>query len=453
MKIKRSLSLFLILGFLSIHAQANGQKSSDDDRYKNLELFNKVLHLIETNYYEEVDSKKLIYGGIQGMLSALDPHTSFLPPDVFKEFKSETQGKFGGLGIEVSLEDGVIVVISPIDDTPAMKAGILGGDRILQIDGKNTKGVSLHEAVNLMRGKPGSKIKLTVQRAGHKKPMDFEIVRAVIQVKPVKSAMIEPGFGFIRLSSFQERSAVEIKAALQKLEKNGKLKGLVLDLRSNPGGLLDEAVDVANLFIDEGVIVSTRTRREEGREIRYAKKGVARLDFPMVTLVNGSSASASEIVAGALKDHGRSVIMGERSFGKGSVQTVVELGKDIGVKLTIAQYFTPSGTSIQAKGIEPDIHLANYDPEKLEDAKIDIQWRREKDLKQHLENANGDDEEDGPIAKPKKEDKSKKENLVKKFEPKSDHQVKQAVSYLKAYQLISRTQEASKSDVAKGAND
>jgi carboxyl-terminal processing protease len=431
---------------------AEASKKTKSDKYKNIELFSKVLHLVESNYYEEVDTEKLIHGGIKGMLKTLDPHTNFLPPKIFKEFRTETQGKFGGLGIEVTMQDGLLMVVTPIDDTPAMKAGVEAGDKIVKIDGSSTKGLSLQEAVSKMRGKPGSKVKLTVMRPGAKKFIDIDIKRAVIKVRPVKHALMEKGIGYVRLSNFQERSAKEIKNAIKKIEKSGKLKGLILDLRSNPGGLLDQAVDVSNLFVDDGIIVSTRARREDGKEVRYAKKGIARNDFAMAVLVNGSSASASEIVAGALKDHKRAIIMGEKTFGKGSVQTVIEVGKDMGIKLTIAQYYTPLGTSIQAKGIEPDILLSNYDPEKLDEAKIKVKWRREADLEQHLDSDDGSGErkasdkgknEDDQIAAQKK--------IRRRFDPKEDYQVQEAVRYLKAYAILStkNTKEEDKS-IAKG---
>jgi carboxyl-terminal processing protease len=269
----------------------------------------------------------MIYGGIKGMLASLDPHTNFLPPGTFKEFKEETSGEFGGTGIEVSLQDDVLTVISPIEDTPAWKAGIQGGDRIVEIDNKSTKGMNLAEAVSKMRGKKGTPISLTIWREGMKEPKKYTLEREIIKIKSVKYTDLEDGYGYFRITSFIERTGEDLEKALKEHEKNnGKTRGFILDLRNNPGGLLDQAIRVTNIFINEGVIVSTSGRNKRDKEIFYAKKGIGNLDFPMVVLINDYTASASEIVAGALQDQKRAAILGTRSFGKGSVQSVIDIG-------------------------------------------------------------------------------------------------------------------------------
>lgn len=441
---KKFFGLLLLLSFPSLgFFQADALSSTGEDqaenRYKNLELFNRVLHLVETSYYKETKSEDLIYGAIRGMLETLDPHSAFLGPDIYNDFKRDTKGQFGGLGIEVTQEDGLLMVISPIDDTPAMEAGLQAGDRIMEIDEKSTKGMSLQDAVKIMRGPTGSKVELAIWRPGEKKWRRITITRELIKVVAVKKNLLEPGYGYLRLSKFQQNAASQMKKAIGELEKKKELQGLILDLRFNPGGLLDQAVEVANLFIDEGAIVSTRTRDPDVRKIRYAKKGLARTDFPLVVLVNGSSASAAEIVAGALKDHRRALVMGEKTFGKGSVQTVIEMGEKVALKLTVAQYYTPNDISIQAKGIEPDIRLVNYDPDKLEKAKIKVDWKREKDLDRHLEN--GEDkpaDSDRSESEAGQEEDEKLRAVRRRLDPSNDPQVAQALRYLKSHQLFEK---------------
>lgn len=416
------------------------------DRYKNLELFQKVLHFVEGNYVEEVKNKDLVYGAIKGMMETLDPHSNFLPPDVFKDMKIDTSGKFGGLGIEIGMRDSVLTVVAPIEDTPAWKAGLQPNDRIVKIDGTSTKGLNLTEAVTKMRGKKGTKVILSVYRKGWDKIRDVSIVRDIIKIQSVKHEQIEPNYGYVRLASFNENAAQDIKKAIQKLEEKGKLKGLVLDMRMNPGGLLDQAVEVSSLFIDEGVVVSTVGRNKNQKEIKHARKGNARKDFALAVLVNSNSASAAEIVAGALQDHHRAIIMGQPTFGKGSVQTVIELGQDMGLKLTIARYYTPSGKSIQEKGVTPDILLDQYDPKKLEEAKLAREGTREKDLPGHMTNEEKDEfsreELDNIDAKKKKDDdksKSAEDDMAPmKFEPQKDYQVREAVNYLKSYEIFKK---------------
>ncbi|MCC6278750.1 MAG: S41 family peptidase [Oligoflexia bacterium] len=434
-----SLAVGVVIGSVTVGWSAQNGKQ---DRYADLQMFTKVLNLVEQHYVEEVDIHKLVYGGIKGMLTTLDPHTNFLPPGTFKEFKEETSGEFGGLGIEVTLQDDILTVISPIEDTPAWRAGIKSGDKVVEIDGKTTKGMNLTEAVSKMRGKSGSKITLSIWREGLKEPKKFTLERETIKVKSVKYTNLEDGFGYFRITSFIERSGEDLEKAIRDHERShGKMRGLVLDLRNNAGGLLDQAIRIANMFMSEGVIVSTSGRNKRDKEFFYAKKGIGRLDFPMIVLVNEYTASASEIVAGALQDQKRAAIMGTRTFGKGSVQQVVDLGDGAGLKLTISRYYTPSGRSIQAQGIEPDIKLDAVDSEAFQKAVIQKKSMRESDIEGHLEaeTKGSDTKEKGsnfPFWKsePKaatEEDGSPGQKLTRK-----DFQVFQALNYLKAWTVL-----------------
>lgn len=437
---------------------------SQNDRYENIELFQKVLHFVEANYVDPVKNRDLIYGAIKGMLETLDPHSNFLPPDVFKDMKIDTSGRFGGLGIEIGMKDNVLTVVAPIEDTPAWKAGIKPNDRIVKIDGESTKGLTLTEAVAKMRGKKGSSVMLSIYREGWDKIRDVRVTRDVIKIASVKSELLEPGYGYVRLTNFSESAASDVRKAILKLQSRGKLKGLVFDLRMNPGGLLDQAVDVASLFIDHGVIVSTIGRNKDQKEVRYARPGEAFKDLQLAVLVNSSTASAAEIVAGALQDHNRAIIMGQPTFGKGSVQTVIELGPDIGLKLTIARYFTPSGHSIQDKGVQPDILLDDFDPKLLADARRKGDTFRERDLKGHLLNPEGERKPNGSYKKEELDAllKPGKGHLAKKgmdrgkssplngsgspgddddlapqtINPREDYQVREALNYLKSYEIF-----------------
>ncbi|MGE4477250.1 MAG: S41 family peptidase [Stutzerimonas sp.] len=352
-----------------------------------LRTFAEVLDRIKAAYVEPVDDKTLLENAIKGMLSNLDPHSAYLEPDAFAELQESTSGEFGGLGIEVGIEDGFIKVVSPIDDTPASKAGIEAGDLIVKIDGQPTKGMSMMDAVAKMRGKPGSSISLTLVREGGQ-PFDVKLTRAVIKVRSVKSQLLEPGYGYLRVTQFQVNSGEEVGKALAKLKKdNGgkKLNGLVLDLRNNPGGVLQAAVEISDHFLTKGLIVYTKGRIANS-ELRFSADAAdASEGVPLVVLINGGSASASEIVAGALQDHKRGVVMGTDSFGKGSVQTVLPLNNDRALKLTTALYYTPNGRSIQAQGIEPDIQVARARLTR-EQAGESL---READLAGHLGNGNG----------------------------------------------------------------
>jgi len=357
-----------------------------------LRTFTEVFARIKNDYVEPVDDKTLLENAIRGMISGLDPHSAYLDKSEFKELRIGTSGEFGGLGIEVGMENGFVKVIAPIDGTPAAKAGIQPGDLIIRLDDTPVKGMSLNDAVNKMRGKEGTKITLTIVREGEDKPFTVTLTRARIKVHSVRSHMLEPGFGYVRISHFQQHTGDDVLKALAKLKKEnkGQLKGLVLDLRNNPGGLLDAAVEVVNAFVQKGVIVSVRGRTPDADLERHATSGDVLDGAPMVVLVNGGSASASEIVSGALQDDKRAVIMGQRTFGKGSVQTILPLGGDTAVKLTTARYYTPSGRSIQAEGITPDIPLSDVKVAKAQGN--GIAPLKEKDLTGHLINGNGKDQ-------------------------------------------------------------
>lgn len=456
----RTLPLAISFLGLSTLFQMDALAAKKKSRFEQLELFNKVLYLVEAQYYREVDSEKLIHGAIKGMMETLDPHSNFLAADVFEKMQVETSGEFGGLGIEVSQKDGIIYVITPIDDTPAYRAGLQAGDKIVEIDHESTIGMSLEDAVNKMRGKPRSKVTVGVVREGEEGVKNLEMKREVIKIKPVKFDLVQDNYAFLRLTQFQKRSAKSIRGALKKLngkaKKNGGLKGIVLDLRSNPGGLLDEAVEVASIFLKEGIVVSTEGRDPKDRVLRYVvKTGDKYLDLPIAVLINGASASASEIVAGALQDHKRAIIMGSQSFGKGSVQTVAKIDESNGLKLTIAQYMTPKGKKIQAIGIKPDINLDEVDAAWVQKHKKESTFLREADLKNHLvavkETKKEKEEREKKekearkqraieLERLRKEAKSKSQSkddkeIVKKYEPKSDFQVHMAINFIKSFSI------------------
>ncbi len=356
-----------------------------------IRIFAEVFERIKTNYVEEVDDKTLIENAIKGMLSALDPHSAFLVGEDYSELQEGTTGEFGGLGIEVGYKDGFLKVISPIDDTPAEKAGIKSGDIIVKIDNKSLRGMGMSDAVTLLRGKVGSKIKLTIFRKGNDKPLIFDIERAIIKISSVKRRLLEADFGYIRLSQFQTHTTKDMLKALNKLQKKNArpLKGLILDLRNNPGGVLSAAVGIVDAFVKEGLIVYTKGRTANSN-IKYHATGSDVLNgAPLVVLINGGSASASEVVSGALQDHHRAIIMGSKSFGKGSVQSVISLKGNKAVKFTTARYYTPLGRSIQAKGIEPDVKLAAVKLEK-KDTKHEYSVS-EADLKNHIKNTDKDE--------------------------------------------------------------
>ena len=327
------------------------------ETYENIEVFTNVLALVQKNYVDPVTTKQLIDGAITGMLNALDPHSAYLTPDLYKELQVDTRGSFGGLGIEITVRNNVLTVVSPIEDTPAYRAGIKPGDQIIKIEDEFTKDMPLAEAVKKMRGPKGSKIHLTLRREGRSNLLDLTLAREVIKIQSVKSHMLEKGYGYIRLTQFQERTDDDLHRALENLDKEngGPIAGLVLDLRNNPGGLLTQAVKVSDEFIDSGLVVYTDGRLESQKQKYFAHKAGGHSDFPMIVLVNGGSASASEIVAGALQDHKRALVLGTQTFGKGSVQTILPLEENAAIRLTTARYYTPNGRSIQATGITPDI--------------------------------------------------------------------------------------------------
>jgi len=388
------LSLGIMLGVFmgtcgSVFADRdNGEAATDSETlpFEDLRTFTEIFGRIKRDYVEPVSDKKLLEDAIRGMLSGLDPHSAYLVADEYQELKEGTTGQFGGLGIEVTMENGFIKVVSPIDDTPAQRAGIKAGDLIVKLDEKPVKGMSLNDAVKTMRGEPGSKIALTVVREGAEAPLKLTITRDIIKVKSVKSRMLEKNYGYVRISSFQSGTGDNLEEALAALKKEngGNLKGLILDLRNNPGGVLEAAVKVSDAFLRNGLIVYTEGRIENS-EMRFnAAPDDFINDAPMVVLINAGSASASEIVAGALQDQKRAIIMGEKSFGKGSVQTILPTSNGAAVKLTTARYYTPSGRSIQAEGIEPDITLAHVKLESLDKAAFTPV--KEADLSGHLKN-------------------------------------------------------------------
>ena len=442
----------VIFGFIAGATTVSMVDAKSTDKYEKLSLFTKVMHLLETTYVEEVDVKKLIYGGIKGMLQELDPHSAFLDPNDYKEMKESTTGEFGGVGIEITKKENIITIISPIEDTPAWEAGLKSMDKIIKINDESTAEMDLQAAVSKMRGSPGTKVKLTILREGKQKPIDFTIIRKIIKIVSVKSMMLPDDYAYIRISTFNESTVNDLKKALTKLEKSTtkgkKMNGILLDLRNNPGGLLDQAVGVADLFLASGVIVSVQGRDKDKKIVEYAKPN--NLDsetVPMVVLVNQASASAAEIVAGALQDNKRAVVIGQKTFGKGSVQTLVELDDKSAIKYTIALYYTPSGKSIQAKGIEPDVTILSIDPSVMQDEQLLENDTKEKygeaKLKGHFENADNNNNDDQKSIIDKIYDRAERglnkklkgQDLKKVVDINYDYQVNMAYNYLKVYAM------------------
>lgn len=424
--------LILTFGGSSTLVKAADQPEKQDT-YHYLKLFSDIMSIVQDNYVKKTDQKKLIYGAITGMLRELDPHSSFLTPTDYKELQIETRGKFGGLGIEITIKNNILTVVSPIEGTPADKAGLKSNDEILKIDEQPTQGMSLMDAVTKMRGPKGSKIKLTIFRKGLSKPLEVELVRAIIAIKSIRSMTLEPGFGYVRISSFESGTGSDLHKAIQKLqaESPSGLQGLILDLRNNPGGLLDQAVEVSDQFLDGGLIVYTGGRLEDQKMRFEAHKKANPLTVPMVVLVNGGSASASEIVAGALQDHKRAIIMGEQTFGKGSVQTVIPLNDGSALRLTTSLYYTPSGRSIQAEGITPDIMVRKTGPETAGAKNVEPTFIREKDLPGHFKDQN-------PTVG-KKSKLTPAQITAKKFVD-EDNQVSRALDLLKGYKIMAQSQ-------------
>jgi len=351
-KIQLFIKFFLFSFFFSYSVN-----SAEIDIYKKIDLFGEVLEKINREYVDEIDQSESMDSAINGLLQSLDPYSSYMSPEIFQEMQTETSGEFGGLGIEVSMEAGVVKVITPIDDTPASKAGIKAGDYIVKIDNVQVQGKSLSEAVDLMRGLVGTDIELTVRRRGVKKALTFNITREIIEVQSVKSDLLENNIGYIRLTSFNDNSSDQIKKKIKKLKENENLKAFILDLRNNPGGLLSQAIKISDFFLENGEIVSTKSRKKSENRKWFAKKGDITEGKTLVVLINYGSASASEIVAGALKDHKRAIILGENSYGKGSVQSIIPLKNKGAIRLTVAKYYLPSGKSISEVGVKPDIEV------------------------------------------------------------------------------------------------
>ena len=426
------LGVILALG-QSVFAEKSVNQAYEGIPLDDIRTLSEVFGKIKENYVEKIEDKTLLTNAIRGMLSGLDPHSSYLDTEEFKELTVGTKGEFGGLGIVVGMENGFVKVISPIDDTPAQRAGIQAGDLIIRLDEKPVKGMALDDAVKLMRGKPGEPIELLISREGVDKPFKVKVVRAKIRVKSIKHRVLEPGYGYVRITQFQQRTGEDLIKALDDIKKKSKkegLKGLVLDLRNNPGGLLDAAVAVSDAFLTEGSIVSVRGRHLDSQH-SFQATPIDRINgAPLIVLVNGGSASASEIVAGALQDHKRAVIMGNQTFGKGSVQSIVKLGNNTALKMTTARYYTPNDRTIQAEGITPDIKLSNV---QVDVKKGGNQFIKEADLKGHLENGNGSKTDN----KNKKDGKKNKDSKKEKPLASKDYPLYEALNLLKGLHLLS----------------
>jgi carboxyl-terminal processing protease len=434
-KIVLLIMLVFILGMSIGLVKSHKVSAISNSMYEDLKVFTDVLGLLQKEYVEEKNSKDLVYGAINGMLGTLDPHSAFLPPNAYKEMQEETRGRFEGLGIEISIKDGILTVVSPIEDTPAFRAGILAGDQILKIEGELTKNLSLMDSVKRLRGPRGTKVTITIMREGFREPKDFTLTREVIPIRSVRHELLEKNYGYIRISQFQEKTSTELDNHLKALEEESKgtLKGLILDLRNNPGGLLDQAVKVSDRFIESGLIVSIEGRKEDQKMRMYAHPQGTISPYPLVVLINGGSASASEIVAGAIQDHGRGILLGTQTFGKGSVQTIFSLKDGSGLRLTTARYFTPNGRSIQAKGISPDITVRPLQPEE-EKVAPPQKLPSEKDLERHLIDIEKE--------LPKEKEKVKKEE-VKEKQP-ADNQRERALELLKSWEIFKKIAKGSK---------
>jgi len=430
------LVFILVSGIILLHGRFGSVKAGTDNTdevYENIEIFTEVLRQIQENYVEPKDPKELIQGAIKGMVQSLDPHSSFLTKEEHQELLIETKGSFSGVGIEISMRDNMLTVVAPIEGSPAYKAGIRAGDRIIKINDDPTADMSLSEAVKRIRGKRGTKVRLTVIREGEDKPIEFTIVRDVIPLRSVRYDRLTPEIGYVRISTFQSKTTKDLAKALNELEKNDSLKGLILDLRNNPGGLLSQAIEVSDLFLDSGVIVSTRGRNQsQNMEVRAHKNRKPR-NYPIIVLVNSGSASASEIVAGALQDNRKALILGTKTFGKGSVQTILSLSDGSGLRLTTARYYTPSGRSIQLSGIIPDIEL-KFEPlasghEEEDRGKV----LREEDLQGHILPTDNDRGGKAPGEKGETEKDKRVEMLLKR-----DNQVRYALQLLQSWKIFSQ---------------
>ena len=424
--------VIILLGLFVLIGPYHDSRVSALDKgvYKDIKIFNEVFDMVKKNYVEEVDSSALIQGAINGMIKSLDPHSTYMTPELYKELEVETQGRFGGIGIEITLLKDVLTVVSPIEDTPAFNAGVKSGDQIIKIDGKSTKDISIMEAVKKLRGAENTKVTITIMRENMAKPKDFVLTRAIIQVKSVKAKTFDDNIGYIRIASFHERTADDVRKALRDIDKKVRpMKGLVLDLRNDPGGLLIQAIEVSDMFLKTGVIVSTRGRTKTMETKAIAKNDGNEINCPIVILVNEGTASAAEIVAGALQDSGRALIIGTKTFGKASVQTVIPLEDGSALKLTTARYYTPKGRSIQAEGIKPDVIVKYIRPSEDTENNYWEDRLREKDLKGHI--------------KPTKEDGTKLDETVEKdikdhTDVAHDNQLKTAIDILKSWDIMKK---------------
>ena len=422
------VALLLLVGVTTDNRSPIGDAQAyNNQTYDQIRLFSEALSIVQKNYVEEPEAQELVRGAIKGMLNSLDPHSSFMNPDMYKEMQIDTQGEFQGIGITIGTRDGILTVIAPIDDTPAFRAGILAGDKIVMIEGTSTKDMSLMEAVKIMRGPKGTKVTISIVREGEPEPIKYTITRDVIPLFSVKVKDLDPNIGYVRIAQFAKKTSTEFTEALEKIrgEKGDAFKGLVLDLRNNPGGLLVSAIEIADIFVDSGPIVTTKGRLQNQNFAYNAKSKGTEPDYPIVVLVNGGSASASEIVAGALQDYKKAILIGTTTFGKGSVQTIYRLGDGSGMRVTTARYFTPSGRSIQATGIEPDIVVKNH----TGTPKGHV---REKDLTGHLEN--NQVKEDKDVSEEEEEEAPSMDIIP--GDPAQDVQLMRAIDLLKGLELF-----------------
>lgn len=421
--------------FLSKWSLLESVNADDNSHYTRIKTFTESLSLVKKNYVEEVEEKELVYGAIKGMLSSLDPHSSFMPPEAFKEMQIDTRGEFGGLGIQIGMKDKALTIIAPIEDTPADKAGVLAGDIIIKIDGESTKDLSLQDAVTKLRGPKGTKVTITIFREGLEKPLDITITRDIIKLKSVKSKVIDDNIGYIKLTQFQEQSSADMGKALKDLSEKS-INALILDMRNNPGGLLKGAVDITSQFLPPGKLVVYIKGRSGDKTDFDTVNGNKYYDYPMVVLVNGGSASASEIVAGALQDWGKAVVLGTQTFGKGSVQTVIPLSDGSALRLTTARYYTPKGRSIQTTGITPDIVVKLQTKDGIKTHPV----FREKDLEKHLENdvSKQSDSTDSQEMEPE-QDSAKDSEMPEvpiKISDDDDNQLQRAIDLLKGLRIL-----------------
>ncbi len=427
-----TLGVVVSVSCASLFVAKSVPAESAKDFYKKLDLFTDVLAIVQKSYVDEVDSQDLIYGALKGMLGSLDPHSQFMDPEMYKEMKVETEGEFGGLGIEITIKDKWLTVVTPMEGTPAFEEGLAPGDRIIKIDDKSTEDITLLEAVKQLRGKPGDPVNLLIMRKGAGEFLDFEITRAIIKIDSVKDAkMIAEGIGYVRLTQFQDRSSQELVVALTELNKEEKLRGLILDLRNNPGGLLSEAIDVSEIFVGDKLIVSQKGRLTEQNAEYKGHGGSEFLDVPLVVMINGGSASGSEIVAGAVQDYGRGILLGSKSFGKGSVQSVLPMKDGSALRLTTAKYYTPKDRSVHGKGIIPDIVVDISDKDMIQL----LRQRRKEKLKKVEENIPEPiEKEDKPEVKIDKKDK--KDKKAEEEETIADVQLDRAVDLLKGLDIL-----------------